>query len=222
MGSKRQERLKGGRFRQSCISWRRLAGPVVGTYVCTLLHETARFEEHEIDSDRAVCLVSLQSACCVAQSAKTTPTCNGASFYGPFEFTSPHIDAANILHQIEHLECVCSVRQKARTQQDASLADFARDRSRRCRIVALRTAGLRLVTLSGGATATAVGSGARFAVTVFFAGCDKRSIHIAVNTVPVRVSIRTSSRGATVLTALRRVGGSSRSFSVGSLHPIRR
>ena len=100
MGSKRQERLKGGRFRQSCISWRRLAGPVVGTYVCTLLHETARFEEHEIDSDRAVCLVSLQSACCVAQSAKTTPTCNGANFYWPCEIISPHIDSTKASHRL--------------------------------------------------------------------------------------------------------------------------
>ena len=33
MGSKRQERLKGGRFRQSCMLWRRLAGLGI-RYIC--------------------------------------------------------------------------------------------------------------------------------------------------------------------------------------------
>jgi hypothetical protein len=98
-------------------------------------------------------------------------------------------------HSTHHLERIGSVRQKARTEQNPSLADFTRDRSRGCRIIALRAAGLRFVTLSGGGNI--VGSGARFAVAVFFSGCDESGIRTAVNTVPIHVSTCASSRVAT-------------------------
>jgi uncharacterized caspase-like protein len=108
-------------------------------------------------------------------------------------------------HQTQHLECVRGIRQKTRAQQHTSLAESTRNRSRGCRTVAL---GLRFVTLGGGA---AVSSGG-----------DERSILIAVNTVPVHVSMKTISRAAAELTALHRVHRSPQSCSVGSLHPIQR
>jgi hypothetical protein len=128
-----------------------------------------------------------------------------ADSYRLFEATSLRINATIALHQAQRLECVGSVRQKTRTQQHTSPAEPTRDRSLRCRIIAL---GLRFVTLGGGA---AVSSGA-----------DERSILIAVNTVPVHVSMKTLSRAAVEPTALHRVHRSPRSCLVGSLHPIRK
>jgi hypothetical protein len=157
----------------------------------------------------------------VGQSAeKQDTTVQTADFDRPYEVISLGVNAIKALHRTQHLECVCAVRQKARTQQDTRLADLTRDRTRRFSIIALRTTCLRAAVLSG--RATAVRSGARFTVAIFCSGCDKGSINITVNAVPVHVSIRTSSKVTVKLTALRRGHGSSRSFSEGSPHPIRR
>jgi hypothetical protein len=128
-----------------------------------------------------------------------------ADSYRLFETTSLRTNATKALHQTQHLECVCSVRQNTRAQQHTSLAESTRNRSRACGTIAL---GLRFVTLGGGA---AVSSGA-----------DERSMIIAVNTVPVHVSMKTLSRAAVEPTALHRVHRSPQSCSVGFLHPIRK